>query len=244
MYSLVLMSAMTTAPNTVEFNGFFSDLFSGGSCSGCSGCSGCCGGTIRYNCSGGGCCGSSQSCSGCCGGGLFSGERLRSLFAPSGCNGCCGGNAARSYGCNGSAAYSCTGCSGSAAYSYFNGPAVSYTPVFNGGLSCYGGPTPFAPPPVFDTFPSSTPPPIQYAVPEAPGTGPAIVPVPSRRVQWACHLNADSCDRPGDRGCSPPCRRPVVRRWGPPPTDWRRADIRDPRTASGDGVHLSSDGRV
>src|SRR5439155_9044920 len=71
MYSLVLMSAMSTAPATAEFNGFFRDLFNG-NCSGCTGCNGC-NGAARYSCNG--CCGGtmSASCNGCCGG-LFSGE--------------------------------------------------------------------------------------------------------------------------------------------------------------------------
>jgi uncharacterized protein (TIGR03000 family) len=45
---------------------------------------------------------------------------------------------------------------------------VSYTPVFNGGLSCQGGPAFPAPPPVFDAAPRPAPPAtIPYAPPEA-----------------------------------------------------------------------------
>lgn len=177
MYSIVLMTALTTTPDTPQFNGYFRDLFSGNSCNGCSGAarysSGCCGGTA-YSTSCNGCCGSSSynSCSGCCGSsgsifGLGLGERMRSWFTPSG-YGCCGG---RSYSCSG---YSCSGysCSGSA-YSCFGSP-TSYTPVMNGGLSCQGGGLPYsAPPPMFDTFPAPGMPGmpnIPYAAPEpAPG---------------------------------------------------------------------------
>jgi uncharacterized protein (TIGR03000 family) len=77
------MTAMSTAPQTAEFNGFFRDLF------GC-GCCGCCGGA-RYSC--GGCCG---CCGGCCGGFLGFG-----LFRRYDCCGCCGGSGV-SYACYGS----------------------------------------------------------------------------------------------------------------------------------------------
>ncbi|MDB5312035.1 MAG: hypothetical protein JWO38_6237 [Gemmataceae bacterium] len=181
MYSLVLMSAMSTAPNTAEFNGYFRDLFRGGNCSGCTGCTGCCGGSARYSCYGG-CSGSSDysSCNGCCGG-LFSGfgSRVRSWFNAGGCcGGCCGGNYARSIGCSG-VSY---GCYGSAAYSCFGGPVAAYTPVFNGGVSCQGGPIMSAPAPVFEPYPSSPSypggpaPVIPYSepVPAPPPGGPGI----------------------------------------------------------------------
>lgn len=128
MYSLVLMSAMSTAPTTAEFNGYFRDLFHRGNCAGCTGCNG----AERYSCSG---------CSG-----LFSGDRVRSLFQPSGC---CGGIAYASGCCGGSMAYSC-----------FGGPVQSYAPMVNGG-----------PVPGYDPYPSlpgfGVPPPnIPYAPPE------------------------------------------------------------------------------
>lgn len=155
MYSLVMMSAMTAAPDAAEFNGYFRDLFSrGGSCSG----------AARYSCSGG----AAYPPAGCCGGGgLFSGERVRRIFDRGG-SGCCGGTAARSYGCcGGGTSYSC---SGSMAYSCFGGP-VSYTPVMNGGLSCFGGPVPAAPAPLYDDplTPGRPPAGIPYAVPDAAG---------------------------------------------------------------------------
>ena len=149
MYSLVLMTAMRTAPSTAEFNGYFRDLFNRGDCSGCTGCNGC-NGAARYSCSGG----CSGSCNGCCGG-LFSGERIRSLFNPIGCcGGCCGGMA-----------YSSGCCGGSMAYS--------------GGYSCFGGPVVSAPAQGFESYPSlpgfGVPAPnmIPYAPPEA---APSVVP--------------------------------------------------------------------
>jgi uncharacterized protein (TIGR03000 family) len=167
MYSIVMMTALTAAPDAPQFNGYFRDLFSRDSNSGCSGCSGCngCSGAARYSCSGG-CCGSTAyttSCSGCCGssccgGGVFGlglGTRVRSWFEPTG-SGCCGGH---SYSCSGSVS------------SCFGGAAYSYTPVFNGGLSCQGGLPYSAPPPMFDTSPGMPGAPgIPYAVPDpAPG---------------------------------------------------------------------------
>src|SRR4051812_17446265 len=134
MYSIVMMAALTTAPDAPQFNGYFRDLFNGGgnSCNGCSGCSG----GARYSCFGGGCSGavayptSCNGCNGCCGsscngGGVFGlglGERMRSFFDRGSGSGCCGSHA---YGCSG-ASYSCNGfsCSGSA-YSCFGSP-MSY----------------------------------------------------------------------------------------------------------------------
>jgi uncharacterized protein (TIGR03000 family) len=133
MYSLVLMSAMSTAPATPEFNGFFRDLFFG-----CNGCYGCYGGGARYNCGG---------CDGFLGFGLV----RRPLFDRGcyGCGGCygsyapaygCGGSAsfAPSYGCSGSMNYapSYGGCYGSSSFSCYGGPAVSYS------AGCYGSAIP------------------------------------------------------------------------------------------------------
>lgn len=177
MYSIVMMTALTAAPDAPQFNGYFRDLFSRSNSNGCTGGTGC-SGAARYNCSGAmayaascsGCSGSMASpasCSGCsgssCNGGVFGwhlGDRVRSWFERDN-SGCCG---ARSYGCTG-ASYACSGysCSGFA-YSCFG----SYPPMGNGGL-------PFnVPPPGYDTFPG-TPgfpgnPTIPYAVPDpAPG---------------------------------------------------------------------------
>jgi uncharacterized protein (TIGR03000 family) len=162
------MSAMAAAPATPEFNGFFRDLFSS-NCNGCSGCNG----AARYSCNGGcssaasassNCCGGCNGCNGCCGG-LFSGDRIRSLFQPASCcGGCCGGFA-----------YSSGCCGGSMAYTSM--PALSYTPMINGGL-CFGSPAITAPPPAMESYPSlpgfGVPPPsIPYAPPEA---APSVVP--------------------------------------------------------------------
>ena len=177
MYSVVLMTALSATPDTPQFNGYFRDVFHGDQgCSGCSGCGGC-GGT-RYSCSGGcsgaaayptSCNGCNGGCNGCCGGGFLGlglGERVRRFFEPVNSGyGCCSG---RSYSCSG---YSCSG----SAYSCFGGPAVSYNPTLNGGLSCQGGLPMTAPPPTFDPymqpFPQPGMPGVPYAVPTpAPGT--------------------------------------------------------------------------
>jgi uncharacterized protein (TIGR03000 family) len=176
MYSLVLMTAMTTAPDTPDFNGYFRDLFRGN-------CAGCYGTNLapRYSCYGGyGGCGSYYPAS--CQGSAYPVGCSGSFY--NGCNGCAGDtfvNRVRrwfdSWGCCGgrSSSYGC----GATAYSCFGGPAVSYTPVFNGGQSCYGGPIPFAPAPMFDQYPANPaipgtappPPTIPYAPPDpAPGT--------------------------------------------------------------------------
>lgn len=167
MYSIVLMTALTTSPETPQFNGYFRDMLSG-----CHGCSG----GARYSCSGG-CSGTSYAqscngCNGCCGGGVFGlglGDRVRRVFDPVG--GCCGG------GCCGGTSFA-SGCCGGTAYAYgcCGGIAHSYTPMFTGGLSCQGGLPMSAPPPIiYDNVPMvpGVPgnPNIPYAVPEpaAPG---------------------------------------------------------------------------
>ena len=181
MYSLVLMTAMSTTPNTPEFNGYFRDLFFG-NCSGCSGYT-----APRYSCSGGctgsyypaGCSGSYYNgCNGCNGDTFL--NRVRRFFDR---GNCCGsgsgygfGCTGSRYGCSGSAAYSCFG--SSAAYSCYGGPAMSYAPMATGGQSCYGSGVPYAPPPfdlnpITPAIPGTAPPPptIPYAPPEAaPGT--------------------------------------------------------------------------
>lgn len=190
MYSLVLMTAMASTPDAAEFNGYFRDLFNRNSGTGCTGAS--CGGT-RYSCYGG--CGGSASypagCTGSCSGSC-SGSKHQGGFLGMGLltrrtsdsSGCCGGCTGHSFGCTGAMAYSCSGfsCSGMASYSCFGGPAISYTPVFNGGLACYAAMPEAAPPPVFNTFPQTFPqmpgvapvPGIPYATPEV--APPAIVP--------------------------------------------------------------------
>ncbi|MFM8275232.1 MAG: TIGR03000 domain-containing protein, partial [Gemmata sp.] len=206
MYSIVLMTALSAAPDAPQFNGYFRDLFQGNSCNGCNGCSG----GARYSCSGGGCSGavaypaSCSGCSGCCGGGsvfgLGLGDRMRSFF--DGGSGCCG---ARSYGCTGSS-LSCSGysCSGSS-MSCFGAAAYSYTPTFLGGLSCQGGLMYAAPPAPLDQFsPSPGQPGIPYAIPDAApgatgqrpagGASPALTgsTAQSRRATVVVRLPADA----------------------------------------------------
>ena len=131
MYSFVLMTAMTGAPQTPEFHGFFRDLFSfRGNCHGCSGS---CSGSRSET---GGCTGS-RSSAGCCGG-----ERPARAYAGGSCYGSCSGK---------SSAGSCCGGGGmplspmSPTYSDPGGyatpsPAVSY--YLPPGDGCFGGGAP------------------------------------------------------------------------------------------------------
>lgn len=84
MYSMVLMAALTTAPETPQFNGFFRDLFNGS-----------CHGRDRER-------ESDRAASGSCHGschGIFGG-RIRNFFGGLGCRGSCNGCG----GCNGNLA--------------------------------------------------------------------------------------------------------------------------------------------
>ena len=131
MYSLVLMTALSTAPATPQFDGYFRDLFRGG----CQGGS-CVGRDSRSGCQGG--------CTGCRGG-LFDG-RIRNFFADlfdpprRSCHGSCHG------GCQGSCvgrgydryAGGCTGCVGS--QPLYLGSCFGSTPNSSCfGTSCTGG---------------------------------------------------------------------------------------------------------
>ena len=102
MYTLVMMTALATAPDAAQFNGFFRDLAGGSGCRS----------DTRSQSDGTNCQGS--SCNGCCGGGLFHG-RIMSFFNFFGsCNGSCRSNSNSS--CNGrSAGSTCHGnsCNGS-----------------------------------------------------------------------------------------------------------------------------------
>src|SRR5262245_46516085 len=166
MYSLVLMTAMTTAPDAPEFNGFFRDLFSGN-------CAGCYGTNLapRYNCYGG--CGGSYYPAGCSG------------AFYNGCNGCYGDtfmNRVRRWFDRGN----CCGTSGSGygfacgvppAYSMF-GSAGSYAsavlPVRNphcsvGGCRAQAGRSPPPPPrPLAPTPVSRQPPSRRLPAPRRP----------------------------------------------------------------------------
>jgi uncharacterized protein (TIGR03000 family) len=180
MYSLVLMTVMTTSPDAAEFNGFFRNLFHGGN--GCAGTSrgGCYGSYApRYSCYGGGCSGGAAyncsgsagyaaGCNGCCGcngEGLLS--RVRKLFDRGGCcgGGCCGGGCCGGGCCGGFGSGYGNSCYGSSPYSYFGA-----------GLSCQGGMPYPAPPPGFEPYPyapstPAPPPSIPFAPPEVAPPG-------------------------------------------------------------------------
>ena len=95
MYTLLLMTAMSSSPQTAEFHGFFRDLFSFHGCHGSGSGYGSCAGYSS------GCYGSSN-CNGF-------GSRLRAFFAGSSCYGSCAGRSAGCYGsCQGSG-YGCAG---------------------------------------------------------------------------------------------------------------------------------------
>lgn len=109
MYSIVLVAAMTAAPEVPQFNGFFANLFHHKHHSSCYGCGGCYGG-ISYS-----------SCYGC--GGCRSYTYSTNCW---GCSGCTG------YACHGIPTASCYGCGGCLS---FGGCISTYGPP---GTSCYG----------------------------------------------------------------------------------------------------------
>jgi uncharacterized protein (TIGR03000 family) len=195
MYSIVMLTALTTAPDAPQFNGYFRDLFNHGGCNGCNGCSG----AARYSCSGG--CGGAvayQPSNSCCGGSsIFGlGDRVRRFFERDG-NGCCG---SPSYGCAG-VSLACSGysCSGSS-YSCFGGPPMAYTPVSATGLGYQGGLYSVPPmvPPGFDQFP---PPPNLQGAPGAPNIPYAVPdPAPGVGLRPAAHTStALASNTPGGR---------------------------------------------
>jgi uncharacterized protein (TIGR03000 family) len=127
MYSIVLMSALTSSPDAAQFNGFFRNLFSfGGGCYG--------------SCSGRDTSAGYASCNGRPG--LFHGRIIEAL-RPS--NGCCGGTSQRPANCSGNANYSCNGgsCSGytscQGSYSYGCTGSVAMGCNGNVAFSCSGG---------------------------------------------------------------------------------------------------------
>jgi uncharacterized protein (TIGR03000 family) len=146
MYSLLMMAAMASAPETTDFGWRFAG------CTGCTGYASCYG----SSCYGSSCYGSSCYGSSCHGGGLF--PRLRGLFGG-GCVGSCYGSCYGSschgtavtysvgcYGssCHGSSCYgSCygTSCYGSSCHGsscYAMPPAGCYGNIMPYGASCYG----------------------------------------------------------------------------------------------------------
>jgi uncharacterized protein (TIGR03000 family) len=143
MYSIVMMAAMTAAPEAPDFNGFFKNLFHhrhhATSCGGCwGGCSGC-HGTYSSSCSGcGGCYG------GCYGGGCYGG-----------CGGCYGSHYAPIYtscsGCTGCTGYSsCSGCTGSY-YTACSGYSLGYYSAPHGYTAVGHNAAYFAPPVSYTT---------------------------------------------------------------------------------------------
>lgn len=126
MYSLVLMMAVSTAPDSIDFGGRRG-------CSGCSGWSSSCSGSCYGSCSGWSCSGSS------CSGSRFFG------WSHSSCQGssCYGG-----WSCSGSHPHyygSCSGCNGSYSggcygYGAYGGASYYHSayPIQWGGSGCYG----------------------------------------------------------------------------------------------------------
>jgi len=145
MYSMVLMVAMTAAPDATGFNGLFGRM--GSSCHGSS-CSGSCNGSSCY----GSCSGYSSGCSGSCSGGpsyygttwgqssyncsgygIYGGGVVASpsvgyssSYPTSSCSGCCSSSGYNS--CYGSGTTPYSSCSG---YGIYGGGVSNYS-------SCYG----------------------------------------------------------------------------------------------------------
>jgi uncharacterized protein (TIGR03000 family) len=193
MYSLILMTAMTGAPEAPQFNGFFRDLFYG------------CRGESCYGCYGSGV-SRSVGCYGSCFG---FGSRLRAFFDGGACY---GSGVSRSVGCYGSGTacfgsnYACYGASYSCGGGYglppapdgFGAPPMSdgfappspavpgsaYLPVDPG--CCGDGYTLGTPAPVAAPFPTTPPAPM-------PAGPPASVPEDrnARRVALAPPTNTE-----------------------------------------------------
>ncbi len=207
MYSLILMTAMSGAPEAPQFNGFFRNLFSFNGCRGSSeygSCHGCYGSGVSR----------SVGCYGSCSG---FGSRLRAFFNRGSCYGSCTGSSYACYGsgsgyasCHGSS-FSCGGGYGLPPTDYGmppadgfapTGPAVpyappaaavpsAYLPAQTGSCGCGDGYTLGTPVPVADPYAApfaSTPPPTP--MPAAP---PASVPEDrnARRVALAAPDRAD-----------------------------------------------------
>lgn len=137
MYSLILMTALSTAPDTAEFNGLFRRMFHKEDEAAAASCHGSGSGSGYGSCSGksNGCTGSSSS-----GGGLF-GHRMRAFNQSSSSSTCYGSCYGKSKGCSGSSSHSNTchgsgfGCTGSS-YTSCQGSSMSCTGM---ALNCSGG---------------------------------------------------------------------------------------------------------
>ena len=172
MYTLVMMTALATAPEPTQFNGFFRDLAGGSGCQS----------DTRSQSDGAKCHGTScNGCNGCCGGGgLFNG-RIISFFSFGGgcrgssCNGSCHGRSAGTS-CNGSSCHgnSCNGarresgsCLGSSCFgstfapmnipSYPGDYAQPYPTNAGYRNGCLGGSPTILPGGGYDTVPFSPP---------------------------------------------------------------------------------------
>ena len=184
MYSMLLMSAMATGPDTVEFNGFFRRLFTLG------GEAGSCTGSQSKAKAGSGCTGSKSGCYG-------SGSGRTSAGAGS-----CTGRAYSS--CSGSGYSSCCGGSGSRAgamtapYTSTPMPAVVYTyaPPSN---CCGGGGYGYTYPPATSQPPTYIEPPPAGSVPFAQpreATPPATIPeTQGRYLLQAAYYTPATADR-------------------------------------------------
>jgi len=146
MYTLMMMTALSTSPDTAQFNGFFRDLFTRDSnSSGCHGnsCQGSsCQGTAAKaatSCQGSSSNSASTSCQGssCHGSGLFHGIRSYFNRSNSSCNGsschgssCQGSSAARAS-CQGSSCMGSTyaSCMGSSCFGSLPMGAIPYSPM-------------------------------------------------------------------------------------------------------------------
>lgn len=174
MYSIVMVAAMTAAPETPDF------FFKKHGCNGCGGCygyscGGCCGG---YGC--GGCCGG-YSCGGCCGGGWGYG-------GCSGCSGCHGFVTTHScfFGHGGGCQGSCYGCYGGYA---MGGCCGGYAVPAATGVYV-------APPPPGGAVPIPAPPPVKGGK-AGEGVSASEVPIainslPNSRGQVVVRVPADA----------------------------------------------------
>ncbi len=164
MYTLILMTAMSTSPAAAEFNGFFRNLFNRDSSS--------CSGSRESQSTG---CTGSTSCHGSDTG---FGHRIRAFF--NGAGSCYGSGTSQSSGCSGKPS-SCCGSSGSGyAKASCNGTAYSCNgtpstlpnwdygpPTGAGGYAPPSPATSFAPPPGYGCsgYALGTPTPLDYGFP-------------------------------------------------------------------------------
>lgn len=190
MYTLVLMAALSSGPDSTEFGGLFRRSQS---CSGCSGCTGSCHGSCTGSCYGS-CTGTSYSCYGSCSGsctgsGWRFGSRIRAFFSrKESCYGSCSG---KSFACYGSCMGSTSCCGGGVTMPMMNGcptceslppgaiPLGSPMPIGDPysatpfpatpGISTPGMATPF--PPLPTTPGSSVPPAVPTPAPPPPSVG-------------------------------------------------------------------------